>query len=723
MQDTDIAKLEDFLTHGVPALLHVGTIIVIYNSVLLWRFLVAVLFHRATLVSFTAVSMIAVTWFYLPEEYGRSWFRSAVVSVVIFLGRRILLVARLVRDSFRSLVISLGRVEDAWIEKHKLPYDQYEYGSIWKREIRLLKLMRRKPLAELSCQLVRVDLDAAPTFEAISYTWGTSKPSIDLSVYCCRLGVTPEVYKMLRYRRSFLGEKLLWIDAVCINQQNNDEKSHRVGIMNDIFSRASRVVAWLGSPDEVPNASLAGSMASQLIFLKHGPHYASEDFVRRFVLREDPAWSALCELFSHRWFNRVWVIQEIAAAKILHVMYGGVCINWTGLAAASDVLLDSTIIGCSAASGAQPTVSGLQERMTLLVNARLMILQRQAGRSLSLARAFTTFWKFQSTNPSNKVYELLGITTKPKLVPNYNKPFQEVYHEATCEIFAEERPFLVLPIAGTGFPRFKGLPKEQVPPSWVPDLRASKRRNSTVGDIDYLLPQPGCETRAVTTDGWRTIELEGEIVDMLEKIGNMYEPPPDSDSSLDLTQGNLAMLRGAGKWYMEAKAIATEGSKNPSIRLSTGDFESLDEAFWRTIICNHDREQSPAPNELAQCCIDWEWVMGLVNLPDFDFAKFGTNEALPRVLSSNRLLTLMGASMFSRFSVTAKGLLAIVPPLSKKGDLICIMRGTRTPFLLRAKKDSKMPPSQHYEQVGSCYVHHLIESESQSAKMTKLTLQ
>jgi hypothetical protein len=94
-------------------------------------------------------------------------------------------------------------------------------------------------------------LAATPNFEALSYVWGESTK--DKTVEIRGIGtvpVTDNLFAALQVLRHEEMRRLLWIDALCIDQENNEEKSWQVLFMREIYSKATRVQIWLGEESE-----------------------------------------------------------------------------------------------------------------------------------------------------------------------------------------------------------------------------------------------------------------------------------------------------------------------------------------------------------------------------------------------------------------------------------------------------------------------------------------
>ncbi|PSR81068.1 heterokaryon incompatibility protein-domain-containing protein, partial [Coniella lustricola] len=118
--------------------------------------------------------------------------------------------------------------------------------------IRLVKVHRDSSQSRLiHCHFVAYPLAACPPYIALSYTWNcsnapkeTKKETILLQSHPCAIG--QNLYSFLRRVRRDSHDRLYWIDALCINQADNAERSHQVRLMRDIYSSAARVIVWLG---------------------------------------------------------------------------------------------------------------------------------------------------------------------------------------------------------------------------------------------------------------------------------------------------------------------------------------------------------------------------------------------------------------------------------------------------------------------------------------------
>jgi hypothetical protein len=138
------------------------------------------------------------------------------------------------------------------------------------------------------------------------------------------LKVTPAVYDMVSYRQTFLRSQYFWVDAVCINQEDINERGQQVRLMRDIYKQASRVVVWFGPLAKAEDANLAREMVHFLASQHYVPS-VSPGNIRKPITIDSPGWGAVGQIFAHRWFSRVWVIQEVAVATTVQVMYRRTC--------------------------------------------------------------------------------------------------------------------------------------------------------------------------------------------------------------------------------------------------------------------------------------------------------------------------------------------------------------------------------------------------------------
>jgi hypothetical protein len=397
-------------------------------------------------------------------------------------------------DAAFDIPRDMNRRVEAWeaqksaVSSAELPVFRYDIHcplNAAKREIRILKLQRRTWQAELQCDFVCFSIDDARTlpFEAISYTWGTEKPTENIIVNGCRLAVTPTVSKHLRYRRSFFSEAYLWLDAVCIDQNNIQEKKWQILLMGEIYGRATRTLIWLAHPSEARDSSQARELLCALwdLELRFSPSKQMQQSWRLWTLQRSPYIPALSALLSRNYFHRIWVVQEVARAQKVHIMYGHVTIQWDILAQVVPSLLEPENMGHVRGQtrlGGPPSPSAFAEAHPFnniswhLCNIASMDMIRRMyldKEPLALYEVLTTLQLrfFLATDPRDILFGLLGLISDPEFAgqpPNYAEPVEALYTRTARYFITQTKSLSVLQYAGTGYKRtLKDLP------SWVPD--------------------------------------------------------------------------------------------------------------------------------------------------------------------------------------------------------------------------------------------------------------
>lgn len=122
------------------------------------------------------------------------------------------------------------------------------YSPLPERHIRLLTL---KPLQDPpSGTLDVVSLDENPKFNVLSYAWGAPGDTLELVCSGKILSVHENLGDFLKLASERHHQRPIWIDAICINQEDDAEKNHQIPLMAEIYNSATQVLAWLGSNSE-----------------------------------------------------------------------------------------------------------------------------------------------------------------------------------------------------------------------------------------------------------------------------------------------------------------------------------------------------------------------------------------------------------------------------------------------------------------------------------------
>ncbi|KAJ8114391.1 hypothetical protein ONZ43_g4912 [Nemania bipapillata] len=200
----------------------------------------------------------------------------------------------------------------------------YQYSPLQesKGEIRLLELYPGVFDDDINCSVRHVTLANTLEFTALSYTWGDPKIRKPISVGGQTLEVTINLFDALRHLRSLQKTRTLWVDAVCINQEDLEERSKQVLRMRDIYTCAKTVEVWLGPADDDDFAAMElvrklGAIVSdpEESLAKGFYNEYQQAFLDTFESAEPKEVRALCQLFKRPWWTRVWVVQELTLAN------------------------------------------------------------------------------------------------------------------------------------------------------------------------------------------------------------------------------------------------------------------------------------------------------------------------------------------------------------------------------------------------------------------------
>lgn len=208
--------------------------------------------------------------------------------------------------------------------------NRYKYQPLqYHDSIRILLLQPSSDAsAPITCtiQHVRLSDPGLSWFEAISYTWGTiAEKTIYIQDEKAELRVRENCHSALQHLRRRDTIRPLWIDAVCIDQENLGERASQVRIMNEIYSGALTVVVYLGEQDEGSVALFEELEAADQLLqqLKKCERPPPSDALLREIDR----------LYQRPWFNRVWVLQEVSGKACVDIMCGSTTVSMEALVA------------------------------------------------------------------------------------------------------------------------------------------------------------------------------------------------------------------------------------------------------------------------------------------------------------------------------------------------------------------------------------------------------
>ncbi|KIM95565.1 hypothetical protein OIDMADRAFT_33660 [Oidiodendron maius Zn] len=296
----------------------------------------------------------------------------------------------------------------------RLATDEFIHKPIRNADIRLLRILPQPRISglQIRCDMIHERIADAPPYTAISYHWGTPSPEemMEIIIDGASFKVSPSIHSLLLSKRSPWTSVLVWIDSICINQSDNAEKSQQVcSLMRYIYREASCVIGWLG---ESSDASIA------LYISKMVPYFQSMTEINQAKLSTGE-WAVAMKEFerflSNPWFERAWIIQEIAVSSNPILRYGeDVELTWDDLAGAVSRVFDNALGPKSLEFFSQGSFCDCPGALNMLL---LDSIRRQVkfAEHLKLKDLAKLGLRFKATLPLDKIYALIGIAKERHL--------------------------------------------------------------------------------------------------------------------------------------------------------------------------------------------------------------------------------------------------------------------------------------------------------------------
>jgi hypothetical protein len=204
------------------------------------------------------------------------------------------------------------------------PYQTVPLDS--KTSTRLLTLHQGFGEDAIKCSLTTVDLETNPRYNALSYCWGSPDNAKQLFLDEHVVDVRENLWSALWHLRLPNDNRILWVDALCINQSDISERNHQVGLMSTIYSKAEKVIVWLGPASE--DSDVGMKWLSRILQDKSPTPDESQ---------------AVFKLCEREYWHRMWVLQEFGLAGDMTVHCGSKCVDWTAFAEFCTLLVENAM--------------------------------------------------------------------------------------------------------------------------------------------------------------------------------------------------------------------------------------------------------------------------------------------------------------------------------------------------------------------------------------------
>ncbi|KAH7395429.1 heterokaryon incompatibility protein-domain-containing protein [Cadophora sp. MPI-SDFR-AT-0126] len=633
-------------------------------------------------------------------------------------------------------------------------------------EIRLLYIAPGDFTAPIICTLKVRSISSKPAYEALSYTWNSTGGLQTITVNGFPCSVTSNLQLALRHLRPRSGEEaqglVLWVDALCIDQSNDEEKAVQVGMMGNIYRGARRVRAWIGErdeededADEAGQEEIGNSWTVWRLLEDFGSskRFDSWDTEHPYILKPGQglnemlkcltdcwetesgkqSWKIMTRMLNRPYWTRVWIQQELYSNRHVIVHCGSKSAAfecWTRALEAhsyeSDLDLSDRSIKlqfgnvrpCSQEVGYAGSIVllfGLGRRYHKRVNgheSHVRLLRQQLFRG--------------ATDPRDKIYGILDMVecwAEGRFRADYTVSTSQVYVRAVQSTIKRWKSLDVLldmmpcPVSMRMFDL----------PTWCPDWShfiTLFEDGSEVGDLKSSDVPRGLNRRADVNkfDYSRNSISHTEISDdgrVLHCYGIML------DYLCEVVEGPWTSAQEESSYENVARLLRLTNAEH---------YPGRKEALWRTLISNRASKMDldpqtfvPAPDDFGGRFETWLQIQRLwqelnQNPEDESLQSLKTNSnALAKALMPIDkqlgtdvtsveamkqvdtwylpfVVSCQLASRQRRFFMTKGDHMGLAPMHTLPGDVIVVLYGASLPVILR-------PVGTHFEFIGEAYVN------------------
>ena len=631
---------------------------------------------------------------------------------------------------------------------------EYKYAHLdhSRKQIRLLMCTPSKDdIGHAELKLQSFDLEDTPEFYALSYVWGTEGLQVGITCDGRKMSLTRTLARALQRIIPWSQGVPLWADAICINQNDIAERNHQVGIIGDIYRRATQVLAHLGQPThEIDDSKHDWSAMSLMSYFNKIWHVdktlkarSEKEWAKLGIpnASDTEVWTRLVDFWIQPWFRRCWVLQEAALGREVVVFYGNAIKNLSTIiqfldhAQHQDLpsvlkyghLADVYMMGQKLAHAS--AVGLLRESSECTQGSDA---ERHKPFPKSLLNLLILSRSNAVTDPRDKVYGLLGLaeddvakSIKPDYSPNNSATNLYIQIAKTCIQNGDGIQLLqhagIDSVESAAFRLRAGIADPVTDlPSWVPDWSQKPRHNF---DHELYSCTRSTEPRIQLTDQLGELMVRGAIIDTvkMESIPLRYSVLSSQCPKYHYYKrmgpgfafpGGTTDVEACRGVYSMAIVLCDKYCSNDIYPHHGGDLTLV----GRTLIADSmqfaQRATSDTLNPSGTAYHRWaKWAD---TVPDCD-AEGGPAEFLKQHddnLSQDRMVddawpfaaALQRTQRGRRLCWTERGYVGTATYDTEEGDLIVLFEGFRMPFVLRRKDDK-------FQIVGDCYVHGIMDGE------------
>jgi hypothetical protein len=361
------------------------------------------------------------------------------------------------------------------------------------KEIRLVTLHPARLVDPVRISIDYYHLDrptrGSASFEALSYVWGD--PTIVTPAYWNgnAIDITENLFRCLQRLRYTKSDRRLWIDALCINQEDMAERGQQVALMRSIYSSASNVLAWIGEEDK---NTLEGMIALESLAM----HWDNRKVDMRALLVSSEGlrasatklWALMrkekvASVVDRDWFKRAWTFQEICLSYKAEICCGRYTLPWKVMVnawlKALELEVESTLF--VAKSSTRKCIHSLFAYWLLLNNQ----CTTEQDKWCSLSRVLHLNQLRGAADARDRIFSLLALAQSNRGEPypvDYRLTAAEVFTQYARRMIQEDNHLAILSDC-------ERVNRSRNLPSWAPDWSKSPATKPLSG--------PGVETESI----------------------------------------------------------------------------------------------------------------------------------------------------------------------------------------------------------------------------------
>jgi hypothetical protein len=580
-----------------------------------------------------------------------------------------------------------------------------------------IRLISLSPGADFSsaihCSVYQVSLDSNPEYEAVSYAWGD--PNIFETIFLdgFPFSVTVNLVSALRHLRLKDEARVLWVDALSIDQSNLKERGQQVSFMAKIYSMAKCDALWLGEDENGNDGERAFEIVAAIadIWDRFEDEYLLDpETIAPLVLPllTTENCEALKSILSKPLvWRRIWIVQEIVRAKNVNLHFGQQEMSW-GLVRKFHRLSWSFL-----GSRYEAIYNKMLNTAVPAFNINDLRESRDEHLGSDDANLAIILWQVylksrEATDPRDMIFAFLGLINPQvlQISPDYTKSAEEIFISFTRKAILnsgnlDSLCFGHITGASLAYQKyFEGTPI--VLPSWTIDFRGHSGAQTFASFFTH-----GIRSEQIfSASGPTAVSLELEHDDptlgpdalvlsgiWIDKVVTAFEP-----------------IGGDWEWKEFREMIREIPSEILTEEYCTG--EPGRPAVVRTLLADQEWEiRRLSVDRLEKYCVMFEWFMSdeggdskVVNT-DHDGRAGITDdeEQRERALFHDDLVN----SEDYRFCLTERGFMALIPDTALEGDILCILYGSNYPHTLRPVLENENT----YQVIGNAYVHGFMDGE------------